>query len=163
LAGDRNGGNGYFDGLGYYPYFWSSMEYSTVDAFGMLLYPDVSNIYFGNLTETYGFSIRCLNNNTVGVEDNDKNALPKEFLLLQNYPNPFNPNTTINYQISKPGLVTLKTYDILGRQVATLINENKVAGFYDITFDASKLPSGVYIYQLKVNDFVTSKKMNLLK
>src|ERR1035437_4050043 len=73
------------------------------------------------------------------------------------------PNPTINYQIPKPGLVTLKVYDILGREVTTLVNENKIAGTYDFTFNASRFTSGVYIYQLRVNDFVSSKKMILLK
>jgi tetratricopeptide (TPR) repeat protein len=89
--------------------------------------------------------------------------IPKTYNLFQNYPNPFNPSTTIKYQIPKPGLVTLKVYDILGREVATLVNENKIEGFYDFTFDASRFASGVYIYQVRVNDFVSSKKMVLLK
>ena len=63
----------------------------------------------------------------------------------------------------KPGLVTLKVYDILGKEIINLVNENKIAGFYEVNFDASKLPSGIYIYQLKVNDFVSNKKMILLK
>jgi hypothetical protein len=94
---------------------------------------------------------------------NEPGLIPIVWKLEQNFPNPFNPSTTINYQISKPGLVTLKIYDILGREIATLINENKVAGFYEINFDASKLASGIYIYQLKSNNFVSSKKMILLK
>jgi tetratricopeptide (TPR) repeat protein len=89
--------------------------------------------------------------------------IPKSYNLFQNYPNPFNPITTIRYQIPKPGLVTLKVYDILGKETATLVNENKIEGSYDFTFDASRFTSGVYIYQLKVNDYVSSKKMILLK
>ena len=89
--------------------------------------------------------------------------IPKTYNLFQNYPNPFNPSTTIKYQIPKPGIVTLKVYDILGREVATLVSENKIEGTYDITFDASRFTSGVYIYQLRANDYVSSKKMILLK
>lgn len=89
--------------------------------------------------------------------------IPKTYELFQNYPNPFNPETIIKYQIPKPGLVTLKVYDILGREVATLINENKIEGFYDFSFNASRFTSGVYIYQLRANDYVSSKKMILLK
>jgi hypothetical protein len=85
------------------------------------------------------------------------------YSVSQNYPNPFNPSTTIRYQIPKPGLVTLKVYDILGREVATLVNENKGEGSYEFAFNASKFASGVYIYQLRVNDYVASKKMILLK
>jgi hypothetical protein len=83
--------------------------------------------------------------------------------LMQNYPNPFNPSTTIKFQLPIPGFVSLKVYDILGRETATLINENKIAGFYEVNFDASKLSSGIYFYHLKANDFVSSKKMILLK
>jgi tetratricopeptide (TPR) repeat protein len=90
-------------------------------------------------------------------------SAPKSYELSQNFPNPFNPSTTIRYQIPKPSLVTLKVYDILGREVATLVNENKIEGSYDFSFNASRFASGVYIYQLRVNDFVASKKMLLLK
>lgn len=89
--------------------------------------------------------------------------IPKIYALAQNFPNPFNPTTTINYQIKEDGLVTLKLYDILGEEITTLVNEAKTTGRYTYTFDGSDLPSGVYIYQLKVNDFVSSKKLILLK
>jgi hypothetical protein len=88
---------------------------------------------------------------------------PTSYSLSQNYPNPFNPTTTIKYQIPISGFVTLKIYDILGKEVAALVKENKDQGFYNVSFDASKLASGVYIYQLKVNDYISSKKMMLLK
>lgn len=87
----------------------------------------------------------------------------KEYALAQNYPNPFNPTTTINYQIKEDGLVTLKLYDILGAEVKTLVNEEKSQGRYVYNFNGSNLASGVYIYQLRVNDFVSSKKMMLVK
>ncbi|MCJ7553098.1 MAG: T9SS type A sorting domain-containing protein, partial [Ignavibacteriaceae bacterium] len=83
--------------------------------------------------------------------------------LYQNYPNPFNPNTVINYSIQEAGLVKIKVYDILGREVAILINETKEAGYHSVVFNASNLPSGVYIYTLKVNGYADSKKMLLLK
>ena len=86
-----------------------------------------------------------------------------EYAITQNFPNPFNPATTINYQIPQTGFVTLKIYDILGKEVATLVNEQKTQGRYSVNFDASRLASGVYIYQLRVNDYVSSKKMLLLK
>ena len=89
--------------------------------------------------------------------------IPSKYDLAQNFPNPFNPATTINYQIPQNGLVTLKIYDILGKEVATLVNEQKNQGRYSVNFDASRLASGVYIYQIRVNDYVSSKKMLLLK
>ena len=91
------------------------------------------------------------------------NEIVKTYDLEQNYPNPFNPTTTIKFQIPKDGSVTLKIYDILGAEVATLVNEEKIAGRYEVNFDASRLASGVYIYRLSVNDFVNVKKMVLLK
>jgi len=86
-----------------------------------------------------------------------------DFALFNNYPNPFNPTTRINWQSPVGSWQTLKVYDVLGREVATLLNEWKEAGRYSIVFDASKLASGVYIYQLRVNDFVASKKFLMIK
>ena len=87
--------------------------------------------------------------------------IPTEFFLSQNYPNPFNPGTKIKYSTQKDGFVQLKVYDILGKEVANLVNENKEAGYYSVDFDASQLPSGVYIYNMQGGDFVNSKKMIL--
>lgn len=82
---------------------------------------------------------------------------------LQNYPNPFNPTTIIKYQLPKDGFVTLKVYDILGKEIKTLVNEYKPSGRYEITFDGSSLASGVYVYKLDVNNFSTSRKFILMK
>jgi hypothetical protein len=90
-------------------------------------------------------------------------ALPNEFKLEQNYPNPFNPTTTISYQLPKAGLVTLKVYDILGNEVAVLVNELKEQGRYTVQFDVYNLPSGVYFCTLKTNDFSKTNKMILIK
>lgn len=99
------------------------------------------------------------------VNDVDSEIDPSTltFNLNQNYPNPFNPNTVIGYQLPVSGLVTLKVYDILGREIAVLVNEEKPAGQYDILFDASNLPSGIYIYRLTTDETYLSKKMTLIK
>ncbi len=89
--------------------------------------------------------------------------IPLENKLYNNFPNPFNPNTSIKYSLKQDGFVSLKVFDILGKEVATLVNENKIQGRYNINFDASHLASGIYIYKLQVNDYVSSKKMLLLK
>ncbi|HRP93601.1 MAG TPA: T9SS type A sorting domain-containing protein, partial [Ignavibacteriaceae bacterium] len=89
--------------------------------------------------------------------------IPTTYELTQNFPNPFNPSTKIRYQIAQDDIVTLKIYDILGAEVATLVNEEKLAGKYEVNFNASSLASGVYIYRIKSGDFVSSKKMILLK
>jgi Zinc carboxypeptidase/Secretion system C-terminal sorting domain/Carboxypeptidase regulatory-like domain len=91
------------------------------------------------------------------------NSTPTQYSLSQNYPNPFNPSTTIKYQLPQSGNVSLKVYDVLGREVASLANGFKSAGSYTITFNSSSLPSGIYFYQLKVNDYLSLKKMILLK
>ncbi len=90
-------------------------------------------------------------------------ASPKEFILNQNYPNPFNPNTAISYQLSAQSKVELKIFDVLGREVQTLVNEIQSAGNYKVNFDARDLPSGIYIYQIKAGNFVQSNKMILVK
>ncbi|MEE9450093.1 MAG: T9SS type A sorting domain-containing protein, partial [Ignavibacteriaceae bacterium] len=88
---------------------------------------------------------------------------PNDYSLSQNYPNPFNPTTIISYQIPQQGYVTLKVFDVLGKEVATLVNQEKSAGNYEVSFDAYELASGVYIYRMKVNDFIEGKKMVLVK
>jgi glucose/arabinose dehydrogenase len=88
---------------------------------------------------------------------------PKEFVLEQNYPNPFNPITVINYQVPKEGLISLKVYNVLGTEIATLVNENKTAGIYSIEFDAAQLTSGIYFYELASGSYSSTKKMILLK
>jgi hypothetical protein len=88
---------------------------------------------------------------------------PETYKLSQNYPNPFNPVTKINYALPKSGFVTLKVYDILGKEVATLVNEVKNVGAYSIDFNGVSLSSGVYFYRLTVGDFSSVKKMTLLK
>jgi len=92
------------------------------------------------------------------------NILPSKFVLLQNYPNPFNPSTIINYKCSMFNYISLKVYDILGNEVATLINENKPAGSYDVQFNGSDYPSGIYFYSLIIDGNVAdTKRMVLLK
>jgi peptidoglycan/xylan/chitin deacetylase (PgdA/CDA1 family) len=99
------------------------------------------------------------------TEVNDQYLAVNQYKLYQNYPNPFNPSTTISYQLSKAGFVTLKVYDILGNEVSTLVNEEKPAGVYNVEFRMQnlELSSGVYFYQLKAGDYVDTKKMILMK
>ena len=85
------------------------------------------------------------------------------YSLEQNYPNPFNPTTEIEFKVPQAGLVSLKVFDLLGKEIVTLINEHKSVGAYKVNFDASRLPSGVYFYRLQAGDFIQTKKMVLLK
>jgi subtilisin family serine protease len=96
------------------------------------------------------------------VSSREKN-ITFSYKLVQNYPNPFNPSTLINYQIAKAGNVTLKIYDILGKEVATLVNEAKPAGSYSVSFNAYTLSSGVYFYQIRSGNYFAAKKMILLR
>lgn len=93
----------------------------------------------------------------------DNNMPPKGYYLSQNYPNPFNPSTKITYGIATDGIVSLRIYDILGREVSILVNEEKPAGKYEVNFNASSLASGVYFYRLEVRGFTQTKKLLLLK
>ncbi len=83
--------------------------------------------------------------------------------LVQNFPNPFNPTTTITYQIKEKGFTTLKIYDLLGKEVTTLVNEEKIAGKYEVKFDATSLSSGIYFYRLEAGSFIETKKMILIR
>ncbi len=91
------------------------------------------------------------------------NQLPVEEFLYQNYPNPFNPITKIKYTVALPTYVTIKVFDILGNEIETIVNEEKVPGDYEANFDASGLVSGIYFYRIKAGDFIETKKMILLK
>ncbi len=94
---------------------------------------------------------------------NYNNTIPEEFYLGQNYPNPFNPSTQINYSVAKEGLVKITIFDVLGREVRTLLNEVKTPGYYAIDFDGTNLSSGMYFYRMESGNFVDTKKMLLIK
>lgn len=98
----------------------------------------------------------------VGIND-PNTGIPKEFNLSQNYPNPFNPTTVISYALPKASFVTLKIYDISGREISTLVNEERSAGYFDVTFNAGALSSGVYFYKLTAGEFTQAKKLSLVK
>ena len=99
----------------------------------------------------------------VAAVSKNKSALPEAFSLSQNYPNPFNPTTVISYQVPVSGQVTLKVYDMLGREIATLVNNKESAGSYSVKFDGSRLASGVYFYRLQAGSFSQTKKLLLMK
>ncbi len=98
---------------------------------------------------------------TTSVDQN--NISVKQFSLNQNYPNPFNPTTSISYQLSESGKVNMKVYDMLGKEVSTLVDENQIEGFYKVNFDASSLSSGIYFYKIQTENFIETKKMILVK
>lgn len=105
--------------------------------------------------------IKILDPNAAAVADADLSKI--NFELLQNYPNPFNPKTNLGFRIADFGFVSLKVFDVLGNEVAILVNEEKPAGKYEIIFNWKDLSSGVYFYKLRAGDYVQIRKMILLK
>ena len=130
--------------------------YYYIKAFGQL----AESNYESEPTNTVGINVR---GGFDKLLQNSIDNLPNDYILLQNYPNPFNPSTKISYSIKEEGLVTLKVYDVLGKEIATLVNENKATGTYEAEFNASQLPSGMYIYKIQSGQFSDVKKMILTK
>ena len=112
-----------------------------------------NNLYIDNITS----------GTATGVGGTPITLLPEKYSLEQNYPNPFNPTTTISFSTPKQGLVTLKVYDVLGKEIATLVNGIKPAGIYNVDFDASNFASGAYFYKLETAEFTDIKRMILIK
>lgn len=115
---------------------------------------------FHNPTERITADFTAITDPTISVDDN---SVLNTYSLSQNYPNPFNPSTRINYNVGEPGLVQLKVYNILGVEVATLVNTQQNSGNYTADFNAARLSSGVYFYSLSVNNFTQTRKMILEK
>ena len=109
-----------------------------------------------------GFILHFMENVTVAVNGYNP-GLPSTFSLSQNYPNPFNPASTVEFRIQSSEFVTLKVYDVLGREVSTQVNEVKEPGTYTVEFDAAGLAGGVYFYCLTAGDFVQTRKLLLLR
>jgi hypothetical protein len=99
----------------------------------------------------------------IPVSITNETTIPVEYALSQNYPNPFNPVTKITFALPVQGLVSLKVYDITGREIAKLVNEVKPAGYHSVEFNGNSLSSGVYFYRIEANDFVQTRKMLLVK
>ena len=110
---------------------------------------------WGEFSEVWKFTT-----NIVSVESEE---IPIEYALQQNFPNPFNPTTTIKYSVPELSKVKLTLFNLLGEEIATLVIEEKVAGYYTVAFNAARLPSGIYFYRLQAGDFIQTKKMILMK
>ena len=145
-------------------------DYNNKDVNNVITYP-VTNLSSKN---QYYYRVRAYNNAGTSSNSNvisillvnvngNTSGIPTEFMLDQNYPNPFNPTATINYALPKSGLVKIIICDILGREVKTLVNEEKTAGYYSIQFNGNNLTSGIYFYRMQSGNFVETKKLILLK
>ena len=126
--------------------------------------------YFGNHADSYGSPELVLISLLTSAEEYSNDLIPREFSLNQNYPNPFNPSTRIKFSLPEKSLVTLKVYNIVGEEVATLLNEEKDGGIHSVDFDAGRLSSGVYFYKIQAvplgrqaGSYTSTKKMLLLK
>jgi len=136
-------------------------EATTGPNFTAVDFKKLNNDLFGWAVNNQG-GIVHYSNLVTGIES-ESLQIPEGFSLEQNYPNPFNPSTTIQFRISNSSFVNLKVYDILGSEVATLLSEEKPAGTYQVSFDASSLSSGVYLYKMQAGSIVETRKMLLLK
>jgi len=147
--------------------------YAEIDIITTALNLDTTNSQLGKMgggkylvkgTSDYLTKLNNILQNKFGINSEEKEQIiPKEYSLYQNYPNPFNPTTTIKFDLPQDGLVSLEIYDILGRRITTLINENRSAGSFEQVFNASSLASGIYIYKIQAGDYINSKKMLLIK
>ena len=143
---------------------WTPQTSGTNNLLYDVFFTDVNN---GTAVGSFGAILHTTNGGVTFVSEEQIYAAPTNFMLLQNFPNPFNPTTTIQYSIPQRSNVTLKVYDILGNEVATLINEERNLGSYEVQFSAtggaSDLSSGIYFYKLQSGSFTSTKKMLLLK
>jgi hypothetical protein len=138
-----------------------STNYQVVNAVGQP--SPVSVIQSANYTVSAGFLADEKLTTSIDESNTAPKLLPTHFRLFQNYPNPFNPETTIQFCVKEPRLVELTVFDLLGRKVAELVNNHYKPGQYQIMFDASKLPTGIYFYQIRMGDFKARRKMVLLE
>jgi len=137
----------------------SASDWDTIYSCGLSLVWDTIPDFHDRWNFGPKFPVKILS-----VTDADKNLeQPNEFILYQNYPNPFNPATKISWQSSTNSRLSLKIYDVNGKEVEILIDEYKPAGSYEVSFNASGLPSGIYFYKLEATGFSKTKKMILLK
>jgi hypothetical protein len=139
---------------------WASRPTGTSQAMNRIFFTDALT---GWSVGDNGTILHTTNGGLTFVDGERPDEVPKEILLSQNYPNPFNPVTNFQFSIANSQLTILKVYDVLGREVATLVSEVKQLGTYSVRFDGSGLVSGIYFYRLDAGSFTSAKKMLLLK
>jgi photosystem II stability/assembly factor-like uncharacterized protein len=139
---------------------WEPQASGTSNPLRGVCFTDVNT---GTAVGDSGTILRTTNGGVTSVEGEQQYGVSQRYVLNQNYPNPFNPSTTIGYELLRASHVSLSVCDILGREVITLLNEDKSAGTYTVQWDASGVSSGVYVYRLKAGDFVQTKRLMVLK
>ncbi|MFH1942254.1 MAG: FG-GAP-like repeat-containing protein [bacterium] len=173
LLGNNNGKFYYFENIGnkdtpawnYVGQIAGGIGVEGGTHYALPCFVDLNNdLYLDIISGLDGGGLNFWWNNTGGTGTLEDDAVtPEQFVLSQNYPNPFNPFTKIQYEITRKGIITLDVYDIIGRRIVTLVNEEKLPGVYEIVFDGSRFPSGLYHYKLRANDTVLDRKMLLIK
>jgi len=141
--------------------FWTSIQTNQWQALERYLSHD--DAACGRLAwyKVMKYSIRCIKDTPNDIESGSNQI--RDYELHQNYPNPFNPGTTIKYSIPESGFTTIRVYNLLGSEIATLVNEFKHQGIYEVNFTSAEIPSGVYFYSMEANSFREMKKMILQK
>jgi len=162
LPGGYRYSYGSFNYIDYFGLWWIATEYSSTEALSRYLYYDRSGFGRASNNKNYGFSVRCVKDGGTMVESMTSHTITSP-VLSQNYPNPFNPSTSIEFALPKSEFVELKVYNILGKEVSTLVSKKLNQGNHTYTFDGSNLASGIYYYQLVAGEFREVKKMILLK
>ena len=155
---------GIFLDFGAYAEFWSTVErFDFTWARSMNIFGNTSIIDHYINCKSWGINVRCVKDESTGINDHSNNTLPKSIELLQNFPNPFNPSTSISFTLPERTNVILSVYNELGEKVAVLFNGEKEAGTHSLEWNASKFVSGVYIYELKTDKYSLTKKLLLMK
>ncbi|MCU0406574.1 MAG: T9SS type A sorting domain-containing protein, partial [Ignavibacteriaceae bacterium] len=138
---------------------WGGLPNSNIKKLEVMEIPGGYELWMSCLGR--GIAVLTVNDGTTSIDNEEES--PTSFMLSQNYPNPFNPTTSIQYAISSKQFVSLKVYDVLGNEIASLVNEEKPAGTYEVQFDASAFTSGVYFYTIRTSNFTNTRKMILIK
>ena len=141
----------------------SDWDYYFIETDGMIYEDSTFYMWYAGSSNPYLIKIGLATSPIEPVSVDHETTQPTEFILEQNYPNPFNSATAIQYSVPQRSNVTLKVYDILGKQVTTLVNEEKEQGLYTVNFEANNLASGLYLYRIQAGSFIDTKKMILLK
>ncbi|MFO7525429.1 MAG: T9SS type A sorting domain-containing protein, partial [Ignavibacteriaceae bacterium] len=151
---DQNQGSGNWKNIGQY--------FLKADVPTSIKVIDTGESTVGPVIRADAFKI-ALVEETTNIDDSNLSLLPDEFELYQNYPNPFNPSTRLKYAVGSQEFVSLKIFDILGNELATLVSETQPPGIYEMTWDADHIPSGIYFYQLRAGKYSVTKKMILIR
>lgn len=178
ISGDPESGTGWYEGSGWPGGYNPGDRYYAVSSGPFTLAPGdtqevvialfmaIGTDHLNSVTELKHKAVEInhfYGNDYITKIDNDITDKPSEFRLEQNYPNPFNPKTTIEYSIAKPGKVEIIVFDVVGREVAKLVNDTKQAGKYEVVFDGSNYSSGLYLFKMKIGNFIQTRKMLLMK